>query len=231
MGFFAALSVRCAEADHGAAGDQRRPIVVARALDRRSDGFGIVPVDAAGRPARGLEPRQLVIRTAQRGRSVDRNLVVVEQHDQPLEPEVPGERNRLVAEAFHQAAVARDHIGIVIDEIVAEAGVHQPLGERHADRGRDALPERAGGGLDPRRMAIFGMARRLRPPLPESPELVQRHAFVAGQMQQRIEQHRAVTGGQHETVAIRPGRIGRIELRKRENSTVATSAMPIGMPG
>ena len=39
-------------------------------------------------------------------------------------------------------------------------------------------------------------------------QFVRRHALVAGQMQQRVQQHRAVTGRQHEAVAVRPGRIG-----------------------
>ena len=214
MRFFAALTVRRAEADDGAAGDQRRTVIVSGLFDRRRDRFGIVAVDTACRPSGGLEPRKLVIRTGQRCRAVDRNLVVVEQHDQPVEPQMPGQRNRFVAEALHQAAVAGDHIGIVIDEIVAEARIHQPLGQRHADRRRNALPERAGGRLHAGRVAIFGMPRRLRSPLPEGPEFVRRHALVAGQVQQRIQQHRAVTGRQHEAVAVRPRRIGRIEFEE-----------------
>ena len=125
-----------------------------------------------------------------------------------------GQRNRLVAKAFHQAAVAGDHIGIVIDEIVAEARIQQPLGQRHADRRRNALPQRSGGGLDARRMAVFGMTGCLRSPLPECPEFVRCHALVARQVQQRIQQHRAMAGGQHETVAVRPRRIGGIEFEK-----------------
>ena len=78
-----------------------------------------------------------------------------------------GQRNRFVADALHQAAVAGDHVSEMIDEFVAEASVQQPLGERHADRGRQALPQRPGRRLDARRVAIFGMAGRLRAPLPE----------------------------------------------------------------
>ena len=33
-------------------------------------------------------------------------------------------------------------------------------------------------------------------------------------MEERVEQHRAVTGRQHETVAVRPRRIGGIEFQK-----------------
>ena len=89
-----------------------------------------------------------------------------------LSPQMPGQRNRFVAEALHQAAVAGDDIGIVIDEIVAEARVQQALRQRHADRRGDALPERPGRGLDTRRMAVFGVARRFRSPLPERLEFV-----------------------------------------------------------
>ena len=49
---------------------------------------------------------------------------------------------------FHQAAVAHEDVGVVVDQIVAELGVQDALGERHADRVGDALAERAGGGLD-----------------------------------------------------------------------------------
>ena len=33
---------------------------------------------------------------------------------------MPGKRDRLLADAFHQAAVAGQHIGVVVDEVVAE---------------------------------------------------------------------------------------------------------------
>ena len=223
MRFFAALAVRRPETDHRAAGDQRRPVAAAGPFDGGCDGFGIVAVDPAGRPSGGLEPCELVIRARQRRRAVDRDFVVVEQHDQAIEPEMAGQRDRLVAEALHQAAVACDHIGEVIDAVVAEARIHQPFGERHADCRGDALPERPGGGLDARRVAILGMSRRLRSPLPEGLELVRRHALVARQVQQRIQQHRAMAGGQHKTIAIRPRRVGRIEFeepRKQNGSDV-----------
>ena len=40
-------------------------------------------------------------------------------------------------------------------------------------------------------------------------QLIERQV-VAGQVQQRIEQHRTVAVGQHEAVAVDPGRIGRV---------------------
>ena len=117
---------------------------------------------------------------------------------------MPGEVDGFVADAFHQAAVAGDHVGVVVHQRVAEAGVHQPLGERHADGIGQSLAERPGRRLDPRRMAVFGMTGGLRPELAEAHQLIERHVLVAGQVQERVEQHRAVAGGQHEAVAVRP---------------------------
>ena len=89
---------------------------------------------------------------------------------------MPGKRDRLLADALHEAAVARDHVGVVIDDIIAIALVEQPLGERHADGVAEALPQRAGGGLDAGGMAIFGMTRRLRVELAEALQLLDVHA-------------------------------------------------------
>jgi hypothetical protein len=157
-------------------------------------------------PAGGRRSACLVVDT-DRSVAVDRDAVVVPQHDQPAELQVPGQRDRLVADAFHQAAVAGDDIGAVVDQRVAEGGVQMPLGHRHADRvgqpwpsgpvvvsmpgvaefsGWPAVLCRAGGSCS----SSIVMAR------------------IAGQVQQRVEQHRAVAGRQHEAVAVRPARRG-----------------------
>ena len=120
----------------------------------------IVAVDARRRPAGGLEALHLVDRVGERQRAVDGDAVVVEQHDQLVELEVAGERDRFLADAFHQVAVGGEHIGVVVDEVVAELGGEMPLGDRHADRVGEALAERAGGGLDAGRDEVFRMAGR-----------------------------------------------------------------------
>ena len=106
----------------------------------------------------------LIVGGRERGRAVDRDAVVVEQHDQPAEPEMAGQRDRFLADAFHQAAVAADHIGVVIDDVVAEAGASMALGERHADRLAEALAERAGRGLDAAAHGRIRDGRRSRMP-------------------------------------------------------------------
>jgi hypothetical protein len=70
-------------------------------------------------------------------------------------------------------------------------------------------PERPGGSLDAGRVAVFRMARGLAVQLAEILQVVDRQV-VAGQVQQRIQQHRAMAVGQHEAVAVGPLRVGRV---------------------
>src|SRR5258708_20670209 len=59
------------------------------------------------------------------------------------------------------------------------------------------------------------MARGLRAELTEALNLLDCHLRIAGEVEQRIEQHRAVAGGQHETVAVRPVGCGGVELKEK----------------
>ena len=84
----------------------------------------------------------------------------------------------------------------------------------------------------PVRVAVLGMAGGAAAELAEALQLVDAScSAVAGEVQQRIEQHRAVAGREHEAVAVGPVGMRRIEFEELLHSTVATSAMPIGMPG
>ena len=127
--------------------------------------------------------------------------------------EMPGKPDRLVVDAFHQAAVAGDDPGAVVDQVVAVDRVQMPLGDRHADRHRQALAERPGGRLDPVEHEILGMAGAGAAELAEVADVLDRRPRVAGQVEQRVDQHRAVAGRQHEAVAVGPVRVGRIVLQ------------------
>ena len=127
---------------------------------------------------------------------------------------MPGEIDGLVAQALHQAAVAGNDIGAVVDQLVAEAGREHALGQRHADRRGQSLAERAGGGLNPGAMAMFGVTGGDGAELAKLLQLGERDRFVTGQMQQRIEQHGAVPGRQHETVAVGPVRPGGVKFQE-----------------
>ena len=148
--------VRRALADDGLAADQRRLVrglLAPPRSPRRS--LGVVAVDVGDHvPAVGLEALRRVVGEPALDLAVDRDAVVVVEADQLAEPQRAGERARLVRDAFHQAAVAEEHVGVVVDDVVAgpvELRGEQLLGERHADRVGEALAERAGGGFDARR--------------------------------------------------------------------------------
>ena len=220
--------------DRGLAGDQRRLVGFLRARDRGGDRLLILAVDQFGLPARGLETLHLIDRIRERGRTVDRNAVVVVEHDQLVELPVSGQRDRFLRDALHQVAVGAKHVGMMVDDLLAEFGGEHFLRDRKADRGRDALAERSRRGLDALGVKVFGMPRRQRSQLAEMLELVERHVGIAGEIEQRIEQHRAVPGRKNEAVAVRPFRIGRVEfqeLREQHGGDVGRAHRQAGMAG
>ena len=212
MRLLAVLLVRAAVADMGPDGDQARSAVAAGALDRRLDGRQVVAVlHPLGMPAVRLEAGRDVLGPGHRGRPVELDVVVVVEHDQLLEPEVAGQAGGLGRDPFLEVAVRRDHVGPVVDDRMVrpvELGGQAAFGDGHADGVGQALAERAGGRLDTRRQAVLGVARRDAAPLPERLEILERHG-IAGQVEQRVEQHRGMPGRQHEPVAIDPVRVGR----------------------
>ncbi|MCY1430692.1 hypothetical protein D9M71_466430 [compost metagenome] len=75
-----------------------------------------------------------------------------------------------------------------------------------------ALTQWPGGCLDARGVAEFRVARGAAVQLTEALQVVDRQV-VAGQVQQRIDQHRAVAVGQHEAVTVSEARVGRVVLQ------------------
>jgi hypothetical protein len=201
-------------ADHGLAADERGARGVGTgALDRRGDGSRIVAVHVGhDLPAVGLEAPRRVVAEPALDVAVDRDAVVVVEGDELAQPEDAGERADLVRDAFHEAAVAEEDVGVVVDDAVAglvEARGEQALGEREAHGVGEALAERAGGGLHAGRVAHLGVSGCLRVQLAELADLLHRQV-VAGEVQQRVLQHRAVPVGEHEAIPIRPRGIGRV---------------------
>ncbi len=125
-----------------------------------------------------------------------------------------GQRNRFLADALHQAAVAGDDIGVVVDHVRAELAGQHALTQGETDRIGDALAQRAGGGLGDGDMAIFRMAGGARAELAEILDLLDVDILIAGQIGERVEQHRAMAGGQDEAVAVGPMRVLGVELQE-----------------
>ncbi|MCY1515307.1 hypothetical protein D9M68_498890 [compost metagenome] len=214
VALFLAGLVRRTEADHGLAADQGRTVAgLARGLDGGLDLVGVMAVDVADHlPAVGLEALRGVVGEPAVDFAVDGDAVVVVEGDQLVQALGAGQGADFMGNAFHHAAVAEEHVGVVVDDVVAvtvELGGQHLLGDGHADGVGEALAERAGGGLDARGVAVFRVARGARAKLAELLQVLDAEV-VAGQVQQRIDQHRAVAVGQHEAVAVGPLRIGRV---------------------
>ena len=140
---------RKTEPDDRLAGNHRRTVGHgASRRDGSTDSIGLMAIDRQDMPTRGFEALQLIVGLGQAGRAVDRDGVVVPKGNQATQLEMPRQRNRFLADALHQAAVAHEDVSVVIDQIVAEGRIHDALAERHADRIGDALPERPRRRLD-----------------------------------------------------------------------------------
>ena len=213
MGARRVLLFRAAETDMGLAVDHHRAVGGFRLCHGAVDILGVVAVAMQHGPAGGAEPLPLVGDVGHADLAVDGNVVVVPQHDQLRQPLHPGKADRLMADAFHQAAVTGDDPGVVIDHLLAKARAQAFLGDGEADGIGDALTQRAGRRLDPLGVAIFRVAGGLGAPLAEIADLFQRHVLVAGEVKQRVKQHRPVTGGQDEAVAVGPVRRGGVEFQ------------------
>ncbi len=216
MGLGGVGAVRRALADVGLADDQRRFVGAVFGVGNRAvHCVGIVAVDRADHvPAIGGKTHRGVVDEPGADLAVDGDAVVVIQRDQLVELPGAGQRAGFVADAFHQAAVAHEDVGMVVDDAVAglvELRGHQFFRQRHADRVADALAQRTGGGFNAGGVAELGVARGFAVQLAEVFQFLDRQV-VASQVQQRIDQHGAVAVGQHEAVAVEPAGIVRAVL-------------------
>ena len=181
-------------------------------------------------PSVRAEPLGHVVGVGELGRTVDGDVVVVVDRDEVAELEVAGEGGGLVADAFHEVAVAADRERVVVAELGAEAGPKVLLGQRDAHGVADALTERPGGDLDVLDVALLGVAGRLRAPLAEVAQVLELETEAA-QVEHRVDEHRRVTGRQHEAIAVGPVRIGRVVLHHAREQHVDQRREGHGCPG
>ena len=180
--------------------DRRRPAgrrqrLLVRAVDR----VDVVPVDLDRRPAERLDAPRVrreipaVHRLAALAEPVD-----VEDRDQVVEPRERRVLERLPHRALGELAVAAE----------APDAVRQPVellaGERHADRDRQPLAERAGRDVDPREL-------RRRVSLEPRAELAEGQQLLvgdrAGRLVDGVEQRRRVALREDQVVVARVVRL------------------------
>ncbi len=200
-------------ADDRLATDQRGARVGDCCLDRLRDLGAVEPVAFDCVPLRRIEAGEHVLVAREIGRAVDSDTVVVPEDDKAAELEIASEPDGFVIDAFHQVAVAGDDVGAVIDDIVAINRVQVPLGDGHSDRHREALPKRPGRDFDSRKLEILGVPGTRASQLAEVADVVDGRLLVTREIEERVDQHRAVTGRQDEPVAVGPVRVLRVELQ------------------
>ena len=176
---------------------------------------GGAPAQPLHVPAVGLVPGGDVLGLGDVRVVLDRDEVVVVEHDQVAQFLVRGQRGDLVADALLDVAVG----GEGVDEVIERRGARRGVGvveaalaagrHRHAHRVAEALAERARRGLHARGQAVLRMAGGEAAPRAVSLEVVEREA-VARQVQLDVERQRRVPAGEHEPVPARPLRVGRV---------------------
>ena len=203
----AALQVRRTLANDGLAANQSWLAGGLGGGDGGSHGGNIVTVDSADDvPAVRFEAGRGVVREPAFDFAIDGNAVVIVQGDQLVQAQGAGQRAHFVRNTFHQATVADEGVGVVVDDVVArlvEFSRQQLLRQGHADGVGDALAQRAGGRFHAWRDIDFRVARGFRMHLAEGLDVIHRQV-VARQVQQRVVQHGAVAVRQQETVAVLP---------------------------
>ena len=93
--------------------------------------------------------------------------------------------------AFHQAPIAGDHPGAMIDNLMSgliELLRQFAFSQGHPHSGGQPLAQRSGSCLHARALPVFRVAGSFRVQLAEIFDVVNAHV-IAGQVQQAIQQH------------------------------------------
>ena len=144
------------------------------------------------------------------------------------------QRGRFMRDAFLQITIRGDDPGAVIHQRNAKTRRHHAFCHGHADRGGNALAERAGGGFNPRMFAEFRMAGGGGMELAEALEVFSAHALMPCQMKQGVKQHGPMAGGKDKAVPIRPARVGGVVLQKtgkKRSRSIGHAHRHAGMAG
>ena len=222
-------------ADDGADADERgAPFLLPGGAQGPVDGVHAAAVrHGLDMPSAGLEAHSHVFAPGEGRRSGQADAVVVVQNDQLAQAEVSGERTSLGRDALHEIPVAGQHVGEVIDDgMTAPVVPGRQMGFRdgHAHGAADPLPQGARRHLHAGRAAIFRVAGRPAPPLPERPDIVEAE-IVAGQEKHGVQQHGTVPGREHHPVPVRPLRVGRVVSKVSRPERVGDRRRPHGQAG
>ena len=111
-----------------------------------------------------------------------------------------------MAEPLHQVPVTGDHVSIVVNDavrILVVAFLQHAFGDCHAHSICAALTQGPGRGLDAIGVAALGVTGGEAVPLAEALK-VREADFIAREVQQAVNQHGSVSGGENKAVSIGP---------------------------
>ena len=215
---FGALLVGGTKTNNGLAADQRGLGCIRPAsLNGSANGLRVMSVNSRDYlPAVGFKTLGRVVGKPAVHFTVDGDAVVVIEHDQLAKAQCTSQGRHLVGNTFHQAAIAQEGVGVVINNIMARAIELLRQGflcQRKADRIGNTLPERPRSGFNTRRVAVFRMARGFGVQLAEVLDVFDGDV-IAAQVQQGILQHGAMAVGQHKPVTVSPLGVGRVVAKE-----------------
>ena len=215
---FGALLVGGTKTNDGLAANQCGLSCVRPAgLNRSANGLRVMAINLGNDlPAISFETPGRVVGKPAVHFTVDGDAVVVVEHDQLAKAQCAGQGRHLVGNAFHQAAIAQEGVGVVINNIVTRAVELLRQGflrQRKADRIGNALPERPRGGFNARCITVLRVARGFGVQLTEVLDVVDGDV-IAAQVQQGILQHGAMAVGQHKPVTVSPIGICRVVAKE-----------------
>lgn len=127
-----------------------------------------------------------------------------------------GKGDRFLGDTFLEAAVTSEGNDVVVEEsMLGSVELGRSALARHGvtDGITDALTERASGGFDTWSLVILGMAGSDAVKLAEVFERL-KWDVIAGEVQPAVDEHRTVTCGQDEAVAVEPLGSGRVEVER-----------------
>lgn len=122
----------------------------------------VAVVDDDDVPAVSLVALGNILSEGDIGVTVNGNVVVVVDGNEVAQLEVASQGAGLAGNTLHQAAIAEEAVGVVVNEVEAglvEDGGGVGLGHGQADGIADTLTQRAGGDLDTGGIVRLGVAR------------------------------------------------------------------------
>ena len=139
-------------------------------------------------------------------------MVVVVDHRELAQPEMSGQRGGFTGDPLHEIAIAgKGPDPVVHNSMIGPVEVRRPeIARRWPFLPHSQSPAPTVRWWSPRREYVPARDDPVsRSPLPEVLDVFQRE-IVSAEIEQRVEQHRRVAAGQHESIAVGPLGVSRI---------------------